>query len=208
MRFRWNLLYIGQHSYLQYKFTYIIHKLFEVHGVFIEDQKHSLLKLKQIFTVRLKVSCRRPFHLLQKNGNQFFIYRNNRKHFLWILYMCLVLDLSLVYAILYIWILILNLTSRSSCIDFKMSTYLSNTFHNASIHRNIDSKHIFWNFKRTVKIIKISKDSSWRGSIAAETSYVLQNNYSVPHINVLDKQVQLYLFNVHLYLSVICILDK
>lgn len=107
-----------------------------------------------------------------------------------------------------IWILILNLTSRSSCIDFKMSTYLSNTFHNASIHRNIDSKHIFWNFKRTVKIIKISKDSSWRGSIAAETSYALQNNYSVPHINVLDKQVQLYLFNVHLYLSVICILDK
>lgn len=107
-----------------------------------------------------------------------------------------------------IWILILNLTSRSSCIDFKMLTYLSNTFHNAFIHRNIDSKHIFWNFKRTVKIIKISKDSSWRGSIAAETSYALQNNYSVPHINVLDKQVQLYLFNVHLYLSVICILDK
>lgn len=156
MRFRWNLLYIGQHSYLQYKFTYIIHKFFEVHGVFIEDQKHSLLKLKQIFTVRLKVSCRRPFHLLQKNGNQFFIYRNNRKHFLWILYIYAWYWTFHWYMQYCIWILILNLTSRSSCINFKMSTYLFETFHIAFIHRNIQSNHVFSNFKETVKIIKDS----------------------------------------------------
>lgn len=111
-----------QHSYLQYKFTDVIHKLFEVHGVFIKE-KHSLLKLKQIFTVRLKVSCRRPFHLFQENRNQFFIYRNNRKYFLWILYTYLVFDISLVYTVLY-----MNFNPELNikiCINFKMSTYLS-----------------------------------------------------------------------------------
>lgn len=72
-----------------------------------------------------------------------------------------------------------------------MSTYLFETFHNAFIHRNIQSNHISSNFKETAS--QNNQDIQGfhlkRFNCITETSNALQNDYSVPHINVLDKQL-------------------
>lgn len=92
-----------------------------------------------------------------------------------------------------IWILILNLTSRSVLIS-KCQHISFFTVHNAFLHRNIQSNPIFSNLKRQSNLSRYPRIPDKE----VQLWLILSMHFKcVPDIVVLDKEVQLYLFNVN-----------